>query len=130
MAVVVRRVPAATGSRGRPGQGERADVALEHAWIRGGHHQVWDEAQAGSHGSIEFYRTPSAQKLVTYVAARLKGESVDNPYDAADVEIIEKFMASPAGTKLATVGQSSSVTQKMADVTGDTIENCGKAKTP
>lgn len=79
---------------------------------------------------IEFYRTPSAQKMVTFVAARLNGESVDNPYNAADVENIEKFMASPAGTKLAAVGQSESVTQKMADVTGDTIENCGKPKTP
>ncbi len=82
--------------------------------------------------AIAFYRTPTGSRYVASTMARLQRKEALPALSEDDIAKIQAFAATPAGDKLlkqGITGTSDAVSQKMAQVSGDTIENCGKKKT-
>jgi hypothetical protein len=80
--------------------------------------------------AMAFYRTPAGSRFVEFSVARMSGKSAPQ-LNEDDLAKVREFAATPAGTKLLKQnlpGTADVVTNKMAQLTGDTIENCGKAK--
>ena len=78
--------------------------------------------------AIDFYSSPTGQKVAAYISTRLAGKDVPNPYDSADVANIKEFRSTPGGERVFTQAawKTDAVVNKMMEVTNDAIENCGK----
>jgi uncharacterized protein DUF2059 len=80
--------------------------------------------------AITFYRTPAGVRYVKSIVAITQGTRLDPPLTDAEGASVREFAATPAGDKLlkkALIPNSNVVADKMAQVSGDAIENCGKA---
>ena len=79
--------------------------------------------------AITFYRTPAGANYVKSIVALMQGtraETLSND----DATQVREFASSPVGDKLlkkALIPNSNVVADKMAQVSADAIENCGKA---
>jgi hypothetical protein len=80
--------------------------------------------------AITFYRTPAGARYAKSIVAITQATRLDVPLTDAEAASVREFAATPAGDKLlkkALIPNSNVVADKMAQVSGDAIENCGKA---
>jgi len=80
--------------------------------------------------AISFYRTPAGARYVKSIVAITQGTRPEVPLNDEEAASVREFAASPAGDKLlkkALIPNSNVVADKMAQVSGDAIENCGKS---
>jgi hypothetical protein len=78
--------------------------------------------------AIAFYRTPAGANYARSIVALMQGTS-PVPLGNDDAARVREFASSPAGDKLlkkALIPNSNVVADRMAQVSGDAIENCGK----
>ena len=79
--------------------------------------------------AISFYRTPAGANYVKSIVALMKGTPAGS-LSNEDSTRVHEFANSPVGDKLlkrALVPNSNVVADRMAQVSADAIENCGKA---
>jgi hypothetical protein len=79
--------------------------------------------------AIAFYRTPAGASYVKSIVALMQGAGPATPLSDDRAAQVREFAATPAGDKLlkrALIPNSNVVADKMAQVSGDAIENCGK----
>lgn len=79
--------------------------------------------------AITFYRTPAGANYAKSIVALMQGAAPVQPLSNDDAARVREFAASPAGDKLlkkALIPNSNVVADRMAQVSGDAIENCGK----
>jgi hypothetical protein len=80
--------------------------------------------------AITFYRTPAGDRYVKSIVAITQGTRLEVPLNDEEAASVREFASSPAGDKLlkkALIPNSNGVADKMAQVSGDAIENCGKS---
>lgn len=83
--------------------------------------------------AIAFYRTPAGANYVKSIVALTKDTGQPLALSDADAESVRGFASTAAGDKLlkkALIPNSNVVADRMAQVSGDAIENCGKAPAP
>lgn len=79
--------------------------------------------------AITFYRTPAGANYAKSIVALMQGAAPVQPLSNDDAARVREFAGSPAGNKLlkkALIPNSNVVADRMAQVSGDAIENCGK----
>jgi hypothetical protein len=79
--------------------------------------------------AIAFYRTPAGARYAQSIVAVTQGKALDKPLTSEELASVREFAATEAGDKLlkkALVPNSNAVADRMAQVSGDAIENCGK----
>ena len=79
--------------------------------------------------AIAFYRTPAGTNYAKSIVALMQGTASAPQLSDDDAARVREFASSPAGEKLlkkALIPNSNVVADKMAQVSGDAIENCGK----
>jgi hypothetical protein len=79
--------------------------------------------------AIAFYRTPAGANYAKSIVTFMQRAGPTPPLSNDDATRVREFAASPAGDKLlkkALIPNSNVVADRMAQVSGDAIENCGK----
>jgi hypothetical protein len=80
--------------------------------------------------AIAFYRTPAGANYARSIVALVQGTTPPQSLSDDDAARVREFASSPAGDKLlkkALIPNSNVVADKMAQVSGDAIEHCGKS---
>jgi hypothetical protein len=80
--------------------------------------------------AIAFYRTPAGANYARSIVALMQGTGSAPALSDDDAARVREFASSPAGDKLlkkALIPNSNVVADRMAQVSGDAIENCGKS---
>jgi hypothetical protein len=79
--------------------------------------------------AIAFYRTPAGTNYAKAIVTLMQGTSQPAPLSDADAASVREFADGPVGDKLlkkALIPNSNVVADKMAQVSADAIESCGK----
>lgn len=79
--------------------------------------------------AIRFYRTPAGGNYAKSIVTVVQGSAQPLPLNDADAASVREFADSPVGDKLlkkALIPNSNVVADRMAQVSADAIENCGK----
>jgi hypothetical protein len=79
--------------------------------------------------AITFYRTPAGITYVKSIVALMQGTRPAESLDDEGASRVREFASSPAGDKLlkrALIPNSNVVADKMAEVSANAIESCGK----
>jgi hypothetical protein len=79
--------------------------------------------------AIDFYRTPAGTHYAKSIVALMQGTGRPPPLSDADAASVREFADGPVGDKLlkkALIPNSNVVADKMAQVSADAIESCGK----
>jgi hypothetical protein len=83
--------------------------------------------------ALTFYRTPAGTDYVKSIVTLMQGGARPPPLSDADATSVRDFANSPTGDKLlkkALIPNSNVVADKMAEVSANAIEDCGKAPAP
>lgn len=83
--------------------------------------------------AITFYRTPAGANYAKSIVTLVQRSGQPLPLSDADAAAVREFADSPVGDKLlkkALIPNSNVVADRMAQVSADAIENCGKAPAP
>ena len=79
--------------------------------------------------AITFYRTAAGANYAKSIVALMQGTAPAQPLSDDDAAQVREFASSPAGDRLlkkALIPNSNVVADRMAQVSGDAIEKCGK----
>jgi hypothetical protein len=79
--------------------------------------------------ALTFYRTPAGADYVKSIVTLMQGGARPPPLSDADATSVREFASSPAGDKLlkkALIPNSNVVADRMAEVSANAIEDCGK----